>query len=153
MPSFFGAVQICLLHPWKLLVQWRSKVLLLVHQLISCAHQAALLSITNCCALLMCVTAPWGFARGLVRLYLETPSTAPCAAILVFLKQEEFSFASAAAPAKPSGKCAQLLSTGGTLFCILASIMRWGITYGCLLWQTVFLKYKFDSIELTTRSK
>ncbi|XP_012949765.2 cytosolic 5'-nucleotidase 3A isoform X2 [Anas platyrhynchos] len=56
----------------------------------------------------MCVTAPWGFARGLVRLYLETPSTAPCAAILVFLKQEEFSFASAAAPAKPSA-CMQAL--------------------------------------------
>ncbi|XP_009931986.2 cytosolic 5'-nucleotidase 3A isoform X1 [Opisthocomus hoazin] len=56
----------------------------------------------------MCVTGPWGFARGLVRLYLETPSTAPCAAILVFLKREEFSFASAAAPAKPSA-CMQAL--------------------------------------------
>ncbi|KAM7122732.1 cytosolic 5'-nucleotidase 3A isoform X1 [Mycteria americana] len=56
----------------------------------------------------MCVTGPWGFARGLVRLYLETPSTALCAAILVFLKQEEFSFASAAAPAKPSA-CMQAL--------------------------------------------
>lgn len=79
------------------------------------ACRAVLLSITNCCALLTCVTGPWGFARGLVRLYLETPSTAPCAAILVCLKQEEFSFASAAAPAKPSGKCAQLLSAVLTL--------------------------------------
>lgn len=60
--------------------------------------------------MLTCVTGPWGFARGLVRLYLETPSSAPCAAILVLLKQEEFSFASAAAPAKPSGKCAQLVN-------------------------------------------
>lgn len=66
--------------------------------------------------MLTCVTGPWGFARGLVRLYLETPSTAPCAAILVCLKQEEFSFASAAAPAKPSGKCAQLLSAVLTVF-------------------------------------
>lgn len=66
----------------------------------------------------MCVTGPWGFARGLVRLYLETPSTALCAAILVFLKQEEFSFASAAAPVKPSGKCAQLLSTALAVFCL-----------------------------------
>ncbi|XP_009677989.2 cytosolic 5'-nucleotidase 3A isoform X1 [Struthio camelus] len=72
------------------------------------ACQAVLLSITNCCAVLMCVTGSWGFAQGLVRLYLETPSSAPCTAILVFPKQEEFSFASAAAPAKPSA-CMQAL--------------------------------------------
>ncbi|EMP31553.1 Cytosolic 5'-nucleotidase III [Chelonia mydas] len=45
---------------------------------------------------------------GLVRLYLETPSTAPCAAILVFPKQEEFSFTPSAAPANPSA-CMQAL--------------------------------------------
>ncbi|XP_074844235.1 cytosolic 5'-nucleotidase 3A isoform X4 [Carettochelys insculpta] len=50
----------------------------------------------------MCVTGPWVFAQGLVRLYLETPSTAPCAAILVFPKQEEFSFTPSAAPANLS---------------------------------------------------
>ncbi|XP_034617065.1 cytosolic 5'-nucleotidase 3A isoform X7 [Trachemys scripta elegans] len=56
----------------------------------------------------MCVTGPWVFAQGLVRLYLETPSTAPCAAILVFPKQEEFSFTPSAAPANPSA-CMQAL--------------------------------------------
>ncbi|XP_038244421.1 cytosolic 5'-nucleotidase 3A isoform X2 [Dermochelys coriacea] len=56
----------------------------------------------------MCVTGPWVFAQGLVRLYLETPTTAPCAAILVFPKQEEFSFTPSAAPANPSA-CMQAL--------------------------------------------